>query len=70
MKTHAELIIRCGTTGCDWGFPMPDMSEVAVDSCYAAFLKHCAEMHGLTEDNASDRLIHLDLVEWTLTLRK
>jgi hypothetical protein len=70
MKTRAELIIRCGTPDCDWGFPMPDLGEVAVDGCYAAFLKHCSEMHGLTRDNASDCLMHLDLEEWTLTLRK
>jgi hypothetical protein len=45
-------------------------SASTVDSSYAPFLKHCVEMHGLTEDNASDCLMHFDLEEWALTLRK
>jgi hypothetical protein len=70
MRTKPGFAIRCGTPDCDWGFTMPDLSEVALDLCYAAFLRHCAEMRGLNLDDPECRWMYLDLEDWTLTLRK
>jgi hypothetical protein len=49
---------------------MPDLGEMALDCCYAAFLQHCIDTHGLTAENAPHCLMHLDLKQWTLTLVK
>ena len=52
------------------GFPMPDLGEPVLESCYSAFRKHCVEIHGLRQDNVADSSMHLDLEKWTLTLLK
>jgi len=52
MKRKVSLIIRCGTLDCDWGFPMPDMDELAFKMCYSSFRRHCTEVHGVNQDNA------------------
>ena len=70
MKTSPRFVVRCGTPDCEWGFPIPDLGELALESCYAAFRKHCVEVHGLREDNLADSPMHLDLEKWTLTLMK
>jgi hypothetical protein len=67
-KTSPGFAIRCGTPDCDWGFPMPDLSEPSFDACYADFQKHCVQRHGLTSENTVDHQMHLDLVNWVLTL--
>jgi hypothetical protein len=70
MKTSPQFVIRCGTPDCEWGFPMPELCELALESCYSAFRKHCVEIHGLRQDNVADSSMHLDLEKWTLTLLK
>jgi len=45
---------------------MPDLGEAAFDACYAAFRKHCLEVHGLTSDAAARSLV--DLIHWTMEL--
>jgi hypothetical protein len=47
---------------------MPDLGEAAFDACYAAFRKHCEEVHSLIPDIARHSGIHLDLIHWTLEL--
>jgi len=69
MKTAPHFVIRCGTPDCEWGFPMPDLGELALESCYSAFRKHCVEIHGLTDDDEEAHMF-LDLEKWTLTLLK
>ena len=49
---------------------MPDLGELALDSCYSAFRKHCRQIHGLRQDSDVDSSMHLDLEKWTLTLLK
>ena len=68
MKTKPGFTIRCGTTDCDWGFPMPDMGELTLDACYSAFRRHCIDDYGLDEAKTAD--VFLSLEEWTLTLVK
>jgi hypothetical protein len=48
---------------------MPDLSELAIESCYSAFRKHCMEIHGLNRDD-TDAHMFLDLENWLLTLLK
>ena len=69
MKTRFQLAIRCGTPDCDWGFPMPNLGELALKCCYSAFQQHCVEVHGLREGD-EEAFMHLDLEKWTLTLLK
>ncbi|PYT67374.1 MAG: hypothetical protein DMG39_24230 [Acidobacteria bacterium] len=57
-----------GTPDCEWGFPMPDLGEIAVKECYASFRKHCVEAHGLKDDDLWDSQMFPDLGKWTLTL--
>jgi len=64
----SSFVIRCGTPDCEWGFPMPDLDEPAVEACYSSFRKHCAEVHGLKEHD--DSQMFLDLGQRTLTLLK
>ena len=59
-----QLAIRCGTPDCEWGFPMPNLGEVAVEACYFSFRKHCVEVHGLKDDDLTDSGVFLDLREW------
>lgn len=40
MKTASLVVIRCATPDCEWGFPMPDLGEVAVNVCYSNFIEH------------------------------
>jgi hypothetical protein len=68
MKTKPGFTIHCGTTDCDWGFPMPDLGELALDACYSDFRRHCIDVHGLEEAKTAD--VFLSLEEWTLTLVK
>jgi hypothetical protein len=49
---------------------MQDLGELALDSCYSAFRKHCVEIHGLRQDSDVDSSMHLDLEKRTLTLLK
>jgi hypothetical protein len=67
-KLSSSFVIRCGTPDCKWGFPMPDLGEIAVEACYASFRKHCVEVHGLKQDDLADSRMYLDLGKWTLTL--
>jgi len=62
------FVIRCGTPDCDWGFPMSDLGEMAIEGCYSSFRQHCVEVHGLKEDD--DSQMFLDLGQSTLTLLK
>jgi hypothetical protein len=48
---------------------MPDLGELAFESCYSAFRKHCVEIHGLNEGD-SEAQVFLDLMKWTLTILK
>ena len=66
MKPSPRFVIRCGTPDYEWGFPMPDLGELALDSCYSTFRKHCMETPGLRQDNVADCAMHLDLEKWTL----
>jgi len=66
----SSFVIRCGTPDCEWGFPMPDLGEPAVEACYSSFRKHCVEVHGLQEGDLGDSRMFLDLGQWTLTLLK
>lgn len=65
----ADFHVRCGTPDCDWGFPVPGLTEQHLDACYAGFRQHCIEKHGLAETD-SDSHMFLDLEAWTLTLLK
>ncbi|MGC2766492.1 MAG: hypothetical protein WB607_13390 [Candidatus Acidiferrum sp.] len=47
---------------------MPDLGEVAVDSCYEDFRRHCIDVHGLNDDKTAE--VFLNLEAWTLTLLK
>ena len=49
---------------------MAELGELALESCYSAFRKHCVEIHGFREDNVPDSSVYLDLEKWTLTLLK
>ena len=69
-ETDSSFVIRCGTPDCGWGFLMPDLGEMAVEACYSSFREHCAEVHGLREDDLADSRMFLDLNNWTLTLLK
>ena len=60
-------IIRCGIPDCDWGHKVQELSEELLDHCYSEFRKHCIQIHGLREGD-TDAQVHLDLVNWTLTL--
>jgi hypothetical protein len=44
-------------------------SEEQLDLCSSEFRKHCIQIHGLQESD-TDAQVHLDLVNWTLTLIK
>ena len=70
MKTASLVDIRCSTPDCKWGFPMPDLGEVAFKVCYSDFVEHCIHSHGLKTDTISDAHVFLDLEKWTLTLLK
>jgi hypothetical protein len=65
----ADFHILCGTPDCDWGFPIPRLSEHHLDACCAGFRQHCIERDRLA-DTDSDSHMLLDLVAWTLTLLK
>jgi hypothetical protein len=65
----ADFHIRCGTPDCDWGFPIPDLTERHLDACYTVFRPHCIARHGLDERDLDARMF-LDLDGWTLTLFK
>jgi hypothetical protein len=69
VKTSPNFAIRCGTPDCDWGFHMPDLGELALESCYSSFRRHCVEIDGLSEAD-SEAQVFLDLEKWTLTILK
>ena len=60
-ETSSSFVIRCGTPDCEWGFPMPDLGEIAFEACYSSFRKHCFEVHGLEGDDLADSEVFLDL---------
>jgi hypothetical protein len=68
MTPSTAFVIRCGVPDCDWDFQMWDMGELAFEACYNQFRIHCCEIHGLTEEDAAEALMRLDLEKWTLTL--
>jgi hypothetical protein len=70
MSTSSSFAIRCGTPGCHWKCPMPDLGEEAFKNCYAEFAEHCVQAHGLKRDDMADAYTHLNLQTWTLTLLK
>jgi hypothetical protein len=70
VKAGSNIVIRCGTPDCDWGFSTPDLGELALYCCYCAFRKHCMEIPGLSQDNAEDAWVHFDIEHWILTLLK
>jgi hypothetical protein len=70
MKTASVVVIRCATPDCEWGFPMPDLGELAFGACYSDFLKHCINIHGQKRNSVSESFVFLDLEKWTLTLLK
>jgi hypothetical protein len=69
-KRVAASSSACGTHDCEWGFPLPDLGEMAVKACYSSFRKHSIEIHGLKEDDLADSRMFRDLNKWTLTLLK
>ena len=69
-ETNSSFVVRCGTPDCEWGFPMPDLGELAVEACYSGFCKHCVQVHRLKEGDPADSQVFLDLGKWTLTLLK
>ena len=62
-KTH----VRCGSPDCDWGTPMPGLSEGELNRCRREFREHCVERHKL-DPNDTERLAWFDLEALTLTL--
>jgi len=60
-------IIRCGVPDCDWGHKVQELSEERLDLCYSEFRTHCSQIHGL-QARDTDAQVHLDLVNWNLTL--
>jgi hypothetical protein len=68
LKTKPGFVIRCATPDCDWGFQMWDLGGPALESCYAAFRKHCVEMHGLSPHEVAN--VFFDIERWTLRLDK
>ncbi len=64
-----DFVIRCGTPDCDWGHKVSDLGEEQLDLCYSEFRKHCIQIHGSQERDTVAKM-HLDLVNWTLTLLK
>jgi hypothetical protein len=69
-EPSSRLVIRCGTPDGEWGFPMPDLGELAIEACYSSFRKHCVKVNGLQKDGLQDSQMFLDLEKWTLTLLK
>ena len=65
-KTSSSFLIACGPHDCEWGFPLPDLGEMAVRS-YSSFSRHCVEIHGLKEDDLADSRMFLGLNKWTVT---
>jgi hypothetical protein len=64
--THNKPHVRCGSPDCDWGTPMPDISERQLSQC-RRFREHCIERHGL-DSNDTERECWFDLEALTLTL--
>jgi len=61
--------VVCGSPDCDWGCALPDLSESQFKKCYSEFRRHCIEKHGLDRDD-TEASVHLDVVEYTMTLLK
>jgi hypothetical protein len=60
-------MVRCGTSDCDWGTPLPSFSEDQRSRYHREFREHCIERHGLnTED--TERIFWFNLELFTLTL--
>ncbi len=62
-------VLVCSSPDCGWGRYLPYLREALLNDCCAEFREHCIESHDLKPDDV-EADVHLDLVEYTLTLLK